>query len=271
MRRLADCHMHTELCGHAVGTPSEMLHAVVEAGLAGAVMTEHLPLKPELDPEGIYSMRGDVDLLYVAELRDLRFDWDDADLVIGAEADWLSVDPEWTTQSVRAAREAGVEVVLGSVHFLDGWAFDDPSYIAEWEKRDVDQVWERYFSEWCKAASSGLFDVMSHPDLVKKFGHYASNPLDFFDEAARVAGEAGVLVEVSTAGWRKPCNEQYPSVDFIKRLKDEGVHFTLGSDAHHPNEVGSRLDDAADLLVSLGIEQCAYPQKGGVVRWLDLV
>lgn len=59
----------------------------------------------------------------------------------------------------------------------------------------------------------GLFDVMSHPDLVKKFGHYATNPLDFFEEAARVAGEAGVLVEVSTAGWRKPCKEQYPSVD----------------------------------------------------------
>lgn len=46
--------------------------------------TQHLPLKAEFDPEGIYSMRGDVDVLYVAELRDLRFDWDGADLVIGA-------------------------------------------------------------------------------------------------------------------------------------------------------------------------------------------
>lgn len=262
--------MHTELCGHAVGTPSDMLTAVVKAGLAGAVMTEHLPLKPELDPEGIYSMRGDVDLLYVAELRDLRFDWDDADLVIGAESDWLSVDPEWTAQSVASARKAGVEVVLGSVHFLDGWAFDDPNYLEEWDNRDVDKVWEQYFSEWCKAASSGLFDVMSHPDLVKKFGHYATNPLDFYEEAARVAAQAGVLVEVSTAGWRKPVKEQYPAVDFIKRLHAHGVSFTLGSDAHDPQEVGYRLNDAADLLLSLGVETCAYPQKKGEVRWLEL-
>lgn len=270
MRRLADCHMHTELCGHAEGTPSDMFKAVVENGLAGAVMTEHLPLKPELDPEGIYSMRGNIDLLYVAELRDIRFDWDGADLVIGAESDWISVDPEWTAESVRSARKSGVEVVLGSVHFLDGWAFDDPNYLEEWDKRDVDQVWEQYFSEWCKAASSGLFDVMSHPDLVKKFGHIASNPLDFYEEAARVAGEAGVLVEVSTAGWRKPVKEQYPAVGFINRLKDHGVSFTLGSDAHSPSEVAYRLDDAADLLLSLGVKQCAYPQKGGEVRWLDL-
>lgn len=270
MRQLADCHMHTELCGHATGTASQMLKAVRDAGLVGAVMTEHLPLKEEFDPLGIYSMRGDVDMLYVAELRDLRFDWDGADLVIGAESDWLSVDPAWTHESVASARKAGVEVVLGSVHFLDGWAFDDPNYVEEWEKHDVDKVWEQYFTEWGKAASSGLFDVMSHPDLVKKFGYYHSNPAEIYDEAARIAAEAGVLVEVSTAGWRKPVAEQYPSVDFIKRFIDHGVNFTLGSDAHDPKEVGYRLDDAADLLLSLGVKRAAYPQKNGDIRWLDL-
>ncbi|MBK5211762.1 MAG: histidinol-phosphatase HisJ family protein [Coriobacteriia bacterium] len=270
MRRLADCHMHTELCGHAVGTPTDMLRAVQNAGLLGAVMTEHLPLKPELDPEGIYAMRGDVDTLYVAELRDLRFDWDGADLVIGAEADWLSTDLAWTAESVRQARACGVEVVLGSVHFLDGWAFDDPNYLEEWDKRDVDAVWEDYFTQWCAAASSGLYDVMSHPDLVKKFGHRASNEDDFYAEAARVAGQSGVLVEVSTAGWRKPVKEQYPSVGFIKRFIENGVHFTLGSDAHDPAEVGYRLNDAADILASLGETRIAYPQREGNIRWLDL-
>lgn len=263
--------MHTELCGHAKGTPAQMLAAIRAAGLAGAVMTEHLPLKPELDPEGIYSMRGDVDALYVAELRDLRFDWDDVDLVIGAESDWLSSDPEWTALSVADARSKGVEVVLGSVHFIDGWAFDDPAYIDEWEKRDVRAVWERYFSEWIRAVKSGLFDVMSHPDLVKKFGYIPDQTSDLYDEAARVAADAGVLVEVSTAGWRKPVKEQYPSVAFLERFIDHGVSFTLGSDAHDPNEVGYRLNDAADLLVSLGVEKAAYPQKEGVVSWLSLV
>lgn len=270
MRQLADCHMHSELCGHAQGTPSEMIRAMVHAGLAGGIMTEHLPLKPELDPEGIYAMRGDIDSLYVAELRDIRFDWDDLDLVIGAEADWMGEDPEWTRQSVAHAREKGIEVVLGSVHFLDGWAFDDPAYLDEWDKRSVDDVWERYFTLWTEAVKSGLFDVMAHPDLVKKFGHKSARALDFYDEAARVAADAGVLCEVSTAGWRKPVGELYPAPEFIERLIAQGVGLTLGSDAHCPSEVGYRLNDAADMLAAMGVESIAYPQREGRIKWLTL-
>lgn len=270
MRQLVDCHMHSELCGHADGTPSDMIRAIVHAGLMGGVMTEHLPLKPELDPDGVYAMRGDIDTLYVAELKDIRFDWDGLDLVIGAESDWMSEDPEWTAASVADARARGIEVVLGSVHFLDGWAFDDPAYLDHWATKDIDEVWARYFTEWCKAASSGLFDVMAHPDLVKKFGHIPADPLSYYEHAAQVAADAGVLCEVSTAGWRKPVNELYPAPEFISMLIKRGVGLTLGSDAHKPSEVGYRLNDAADVLASLGAKSIAYPQREGRVRWLDL-
>ena len=270
MRKLADCHIHSELCGHAHGTPDEMIQAIVDAGLYGAVMTEHLPLKPELDPDGIYSMRGDIDILYVAELRDIRFDWDGLNLVIGAEADWISTDPEWTHESVRQAREKGIEVVLGSVHFLDGWAFDDPAHLDTWENRVVEEVWEQYFTQWCKAAASGLFDVMAHPDLVKKFGHIATSAHEYYDEASRVAAEAGVLCEVSTAGWRKPVGQLYPDSLMIELLVQRGVGLTMGSDAHHPREVAYRFDDCARELYALGARQVAYPQRERKVTWLEL-
>jgi histidinol-phosphatase (PHP family) len=270
MRALADCHIHSELCGHASGTPTEMIQAVVDAGLFGAVMTEHLPLKAELDPDGVYSMRGDIDVLYVAELRDIRFDWDGLDLVIGAEADWIGDDRAWTHQSVRSAREKGVEVVLGSIHFLDGWAFDDPSLIERWDGRDIDQVWERYFTQWCAATRSGLFEVMSHPDLVKKFGHIASNADDFYDEASRVASQAGVLCEVSTAGLRKPVGQLYPDTLMIELLIQRGVGLTMGSDAHAPAEIAYRFDECAQTLYDLGARQVAYPQRERRVTWLEL-
>jgi histidinol-phosphatase (PHP family) len=262
--------MHSELCGHAKGTPVEVVQAMVNAGLYGGVMTEHLPLVPELDPEGIYSMRGDIDVLYVAELRDIRFDWDDLNLVIGADADWISTDPEWTCESVRAARQKGIEVVLGSVHFLDGWAFDDPALVKTWEHKQVDAVWEQYFTEWCKAAQSGLFDVMAHPDLVKKFGHVASNAADYYDEASLVASQAGVLCEVSTAGWRKPVGQLYPDSLMIELLVQRGVGLTMGSDAHAPDEVAYRFEDCARLLYKLGARQIAYPQRERRVTWLEL-
>ena len=267
---LADCHIHSELCGHAQGTPAEMISAVVDAGLYGAIMTEHLPLKAELDPDGVYSMRGEIDVLYVAELRDIRFDWDGLNLVIGAEADWIDNDIAWTQESVLLAREKGIEVVLGSVHFLDGWAFDDPSLIDRWEDKDVDRVWEHYFTQWCQAAQSGLFDVMAHPDLVKKFGHVATNSADFYDEASRAASLAGVLCEVSTAGLRKPVGQLYPDSLMIELLIQRGVGLTMGSDAHRADEVGFRFDECARELYRLGARQVAYPQREGRVTWLEL-
>jgi len=247
-----------------------MIDAIAWAGLYGAVMTEHLPLKRELDPDGIYSMRGDIDLLYVAELRDMRFDWDGLNLVIGAEADWISTDVAWTKESVRSAREKGIEVVLGSVHFLDGWAFDDPDQREVWDTKEVDKVWEQYFSEWCKAAQSGLFDVMAHPDLVKKFGHFARDAAQYYDEASRVAASAGVLCEVSTAGWRKPVGQLYPDSLMIELLIQRGVGLTMGSDAHAPDEVAYRFDTCARTLYELGARQVAYPQRERRVTWLEL-
>jgi histidinol-phosphatase (PHP family) len=233
-------------------------------------MTEHLPLKPELDVDGTYAMRGDIDTLYVAELRDIRFDWDGLDLVIGAEADWISTDPEWTYASVRDAREKGIEVVLGSVHFLDGWAFDDPAQNEVWDTRVVEEVWEQYFTQWCEATQSGLFDVMAHPDLVKKFGHIARNAADYYDEASRVALESGVLCEVSTAGWRKPVGQLYPDSLMIELLVQRGVGLTMGSDAHDPCEVAYRFEDCAQELYALGARQVAYPQRERRVTWLEL-
>jgi len=247
-----------------------MVQAIVDAGLFGAVMTEHLPLKPELDPDGVYSMRGDIDLLYVAELRDIRFDWDGLNLVIGAEADWISTDVAWTHESVRNAREKGIEVVLGSVHFLDGWAFDDPAQIEIWESKVVEEVWDHYFTEWCKAAQSGLFDVMAHPDLVRKFGHVTRNADEYYDEASRVAAGAGVLCEVSTAGLRKPVGQLYPDSLMIELLIQRGVGLTMGSDAHAPEEVAYRFDECVKVLYGLGARQVAYPQRERRVTWLEL-
>ena len=89
-------------------------------------------------------------------------------------------------------RSDGARVVLGSVHFLGDWAFDDPH---TWRSGSLATSTRRGRSTsrlWCDACRTGLFDVMAHPDLVKKFGHLPSfDPRELYAEAARVAAEAG--------------------------------------------------------------------------------
>ncbi len=195
---------------------------------------------------------------YVAEVRSVK---SPAGLrvLLGFEADWLGeVSPV-----LPAALAHDPDLILGSVHFLGPWAFDDPSLIEEWESRDVLAVWEQYFTEVIAAAESGAYDVMAHPDLVKKFCHRPSEAdmSRLYDAAAAAFAGAGVAIEVSTGGLRKPCAEIYPSPDFLKACFRAGVPATTGSDSHSPGEVGFRLDTARSALADAGYSDLVYFER----------
>jgi len=271
VRELIDCHVHTELSGHGSGTVAQAVGAAVFRGLSGLVLTEHLPLPAGLDPANHISMPTDQLAAYAAEVTEWSKRARGVEVVLGGEADWIPGREDETAEIRRAAEDAGVSVLLGSVHFLDGWAFDDPHRLAEWEGRDVDSVWERYFEVWCDAASSGIYDVMAHPDLVKKFGHFPSgDQAGLYAEAARAATSGGVIVEVSTAGLRKPVGELYPGAQLLRAFSDAGVPATVGSDAHDPSEVGQGIELAYEALSAAGYREVAFPVSRHETRFIEL-
>jgi len=271
VRELIDCHVHTELSGHGSGTVAQVVGAAVFKGLSGLVLTEHLPLPEGLDPGSHISMPHDGLVRYAADIGEWAARARGVQVVAGAEADWIPGREAETAQIRQAALDAGIAILLGSVHFLDGWAFDDPHRIDEWGERDVDAVWRHYFEIWCDAARSGLFDVMAHPDLVKKFGHFpVSDVTDLYSEAARAALEGGVAIEVSTAGLRKPVAELYPGTELLSVFSQAGVPATVGSDAHDPAEVGLDIDRAYGALVAAGYRSVTFPVSRGEGRVIDL-
>lgn len=271
MRELIDCHIHTERCGHASGTVAQMVSAGVFRGLSGMIMTEHLPLPDELDPNRHLSLPACDLSVYADEVREMAARVRGVTLVLGAEADWLP-GREDLAAAVRAeAMSLGVSVLLGSVHFIDDWAFDNPHTLHEWDVRDVDDVWTDYFRHWCDAARSGIFDVMAHPDLPKKFGHRPTfDPRELYAEAAQAAADGGVLIEVSTAGLRKPVGELYPGPDLLKAFSDREIGATVGSDAHAVDEVGYLIEDAYDALAIAGYSHASFPISGEETRLIEL-
>ena len=252
-----DSHMHTARCGHAVGAPSEYLAHAEKTGIDVIAFTEHVPLPADLDPEREYAMPPEEWPEYVAEI--LALGSGPVRVMLGAEADWLPGRMDHVTALLA---QAEWDVVLGSVHMIEGWAFDDPDLISQWEGKDVDAVWYTYFELFVDAARSGLFDVMAHPDLVKKFGHRPSSDSEpLFREVAEILAGEHVAIEVSTAGLRKPCKELYPSDGFLVACARAGVSVTTGSDAHRPEEVGLDLDVALDALRRVGYREIVYFDK----------
>ena len=150
------------------------------------------------------------------------------------------------------------DVLLGSVHWVGAWRFDDledPVSLAEWSARRVDACWDAYTEAMEELAASRSCDVLAHPDLIKVAGHVPDAPAEWWDRLAEAAAASGMAAEVSSAGWRKPVGEQYPAAGLLERFVARGVPLTTASDAHRLEHVADRADDLRALLGAVGTEE----------------
>ena len=150
-----------------------------------------------------------------------------------------------------------LDFVLGSVHFLRGdWAFDHAGEEAEFARREIDEVYADYYERIRTMAGSGLVDCMAHLDLVKIFGFRPTNDLDdLLDAVLSEIKEVDLAMELSTAGWRKPVGELYPSDEIIRRARAMGIPFTTASDGHSHVQQGENFKRLAEKMTGLGINE----------------
>jgi histidinol-phosphatase (PHP family) len=250
---MIDLHMHTARCGHATGTIDEYVEAARVAGLEVMCFTDHLPM-PATYPQHYTMCSTELDAYVkdVAVAAALSAETGGPEVLCGIEADWLAGDSDHIRTAVAAH---DFDMVLGSVHFIGDWAFDDPDLTARYSSTDIDALWDRYFALVFDAARSGLFDVLAHPDLIKKFGFMPGvDPGSWYEETALALFEGGCAVEVNAAGLRKPVGEIYPSLPLLRACRRRGVPATFGSDAHAPQEVAAGVGPARDLLAQAGYD-----------------
>ena len=187
---------------------------------------------------------------------------EETDLSLGIEADFV-FGREDRMANLLEAREW--DYVIGSVHFLRDEAVDMRGDWDVWRSADPEKVWKRYFETLGEAARSGLFDVLAHPDLVKVWGAEAPQPSGdlrrFYDIAMDGIAESDVAIEVSTAGLRKAVGEIYPARPFLEMCLEAGRPIALSSDAHTPNDLAYRYDDALELLESVGVDEIAVFER----------
>ena len=251
-----DYHTHTGRCGHAQGTAAEYVQAARQKGLPGIGISDHLPLVHLRDP--VLTMAADQLEGYVEAVLELKERYPGY-VLLGVEADYR---PDTLDQVRTMLDQHPFDYVIGSVHYIEDWGFDDPRQQDGFQERDVDNVYRAYFELLGDAAETGLFDILGHLDLVKKFGYRAQSSLK--DETRILATRlrsSGIVVEVNTAGLRKPVGEMYPAPEVLKVLAKKGVPITFGSDAHTPEDVGRDFGSAAALARKVGYSE--YVSLGG--------
>ncbi len=109
-------------------------------------------------------------------------------------------------------------------------------------------------------AATGLVDCLAHLDLIKIHGHRSKSPVrDLVCATLDLIARRGLAIELSTAGWRKPVNELYPSDEIIRLALDKGIRFTTASDAHSYAQLGENYERLAEKMQQVGIQEvCVY-------------
>ncbi len=261
-----DYHMHTPLCGHAVGQPEEYVEQAIRVGLSEVGFSDHAPLVSHEDRR--YTMAADELPTYHAMIEKAQRKFQNFTIKLGLEADYI---PGFESQTRKVLEGYPYDFVIGSVHFIDRWAFDDPEEKVKWRDKDINTVYRDYYKLLRRSAASGLFDIMGHVDLVKKFGYRATEDLTLEVEAtAKVFKDSGVTVEINTSGLRKPVKEIYPSPGVLKIYNKAGVPITFSSDSHDPGDVGKDYDKAKELALGAGYKDYRVFKRRKVERMESL-
>ena len=254
----ADYHMHTPLCRHATGEPTEYAAQAARIGIPEIGFSEHAPMIRD-DFDQWHMLLNDLDN-YVAKVNQARRDHPEITIRIALEVDFIPGHEAWIRQI--AARHDW-DYLIGAVHYLGDWNFDNPQTIPEWKRRDPDEVWKAYFERMTQAAASGLFDIMAHPDLCKKFCFYPKGDLQpLVSSFLAAVKKSDIAIELNTAGLRKDCREIYPGAPIVRLAAAMGIPITFGSDAHAAPEVGMNFAEAVQSARNAGYTRsCRFARR----------
>jgi len=256
-----DYHMHTPRCNHAKGTIVEYAQAAVDAGLAEIGMSDHSPMPNGFDKAWRMDESELDSFLEELEAAQQQFKGQLA-IKAGLEVDYYEGAEDYIQY---LAAYYDWDYLMGSVHFIGAWGFDNPDEVSQFEHCDIEQTYVDYFRLVALSAASGLFDSIGHPDLIKKFGYRApagsALVLDAENKMLQAVKQADVALEISSAGLRKPVKEIYPHPSLIERAVGLGIPFVYGSDAHAPAEVGHAMHECLQLLHRFGAMEVASFSK----------
>ncbi len=248
---MIDYHLHTARCCHAAGTLEEYLTEAEKKCLEEIGFADHFPLGLlGYEPRKQVTMHPEELETYMNQVNVLKKRSSSISIKLGIEIDYL---PGYEDRINELLGRFEFDYVIGSIHFIGDWDFTHPVYADDYKHKDLEEIYRHYYELVSQAIKSGLFDIIGHIDVVKKFGYRPASNFDSTRLAiARLLKETNTCLELNTAGKDAPVGEFYPDRDFLALCCAEGVDITLGSDAHAPDQVGRYFTEALELLKQTG-------------------
>ncbi len=263
-------------CDHAHSTLRELIEAAIAFGYTTFGVTEHAPRVEEHRLfEEERAMGWDIPHLdhifeqYAAELRSLQDEYADRITILrGFEAE---VIPEANYVEVMRgyAERYQFDYMVGSVHWVNGHIIDHKREYFEQAlavSGSLEALAVKYYETLAEMALRLNPEVIGHFDLIRCS---APDEASVSTQAVRCAAlaaleavrEAGAILDVNTAGYRKGLGRPYPAPWIVEAARDMGIGFCFGDDSHRAKDVGAGVVEAREYLLELGVREIAVLQR----------
>jgi len=244
-----DLHNHTTLCNHATGSSEEYIQSAIKNNIDIFGFSDHAPM--DFDPK--YRMGFDDMKSYEKDIFLLKDKYQkQIEILLAYEVDFLPGHMD------RRVLDAKVDYLIGSVHFIKEWGFDNPEFIGKYKTADIDEIWQEYFDTIEALAKSGHFDIVGHLDLIKVFNFMPKKDIrTIAQNAMKAIKKSNMTLELNVAGLRKPVKEAYPSPLLLEMAFELDIPITFSSDAHAPEQIGLFYDDITAMAKAVGYTHCA--------------
>jgi len=221
MKIWADYHTHTRY-SHGSGTIEENVRAAREKGLKVIGISEHGPgnIGLSIKLEDFFKMRDEIERLK-SKYRDIQ-------ILLGCEANVLSLDGELDIPddvlAILDYRMVGLHPLIWPRSLRDGLGLLVDNMLARVFKNVslLEKVMRQNTMALVKAISNNNINIITHPGL-----HL---PIDTA-KLARAAAKYGTALEINAG-------HGHMTKDYVTIAKGNGAKFVIGSDAHHPKNVG---------------------------------
>jgi histidinol-phosphatase (PHP family) len=246
---IVDLHNHTILCNHATGSIDEFVQNAIEKKIDVFGFTDHAPM--HFDEK--YRMSFNEMEKYESAVLHVKKKYEkEIEILLGYEVDYL---PNMIDSRVL---ESKVDYLIGSVHFLNKWGFDNPEFIGKYKDKNIDKIWEDYFDAIEDMAKTGLFDIVGHIDLIKIFKFLPTKEIkQIAQKAIKQIKKSNMVIELNSAGLRKPVKEIYPGTEIMELMREHDIPITFSSDAHKIEDINFKKSAALEYAKSFGYKKCA--------------
>ena len=149
------------------------------------------------------------------------------------------------------------DYIIGSVHFLRGWAYDTAAIKAEWDNHPLTDIYEWYAQEAEKLAAAGLYDALGHPFNIRLYRYFPDfDVTPYLARVARAMKAADMIVDLNTGTYyRYPIEEFSPYPDFMRMANACGLSIITTSDAHKPEDCARYNEEAVQYARSFGYRE----------------